>query len=612
MKLQKENDSANPTSQSAWMSLSNAAPRMLSDIFMRAYILLTFVQSSPRKIFFSSKYSAENIPLSLNALDALNLSQFQLSDLTQNDEHFNEQSEFTYAQLSPFLRDITIVWGDATEPTDAYRSLDFAGGITARFNHIPGSKQLTVDKLLWQHIINMQNRFGKASFHFMPKYFDLLQEQEKVLNEMRVLRKKYEFDELYARDPFIHQRFLLRITPNSTAEVDKQTMGQIVLKLADIERYRKKIGEKALEAKQYIEPVLLEGHKFQVGFFILITSVDPLRIYSYMNPLIKIAVTKYPNRLTATSESTSYNFDPYLSPWDFAPLKKYFVEFPSPQSEGSDAWGIVKNRLRSYGLDVVHMENEIENAIIKTIGSMRNTWRDHIDDLEIQNFGVTHPTGALVDNFFELFKFDFEIDYMGKPWLIQVHSDPTLTPHASITSTDEAMKEYIVTDLLRLLGATSYVEKAYKSFLEIAHDGGHCAAKCRNLDRIWDTACWTCPAWFESRATQKLHATAKEFERRGRYNRIFPSYNNKDSPIVDAVASDTDLLIGRYIKSLAHIYSDHKIRVSESSLYCIYREHCSDHGDCINGKCRCDEEYEGKTCYIMKDLELQQARMISG
>lgn len=78
-------------------------------------------------------------------------------------------------------------------------------------------------------------------------------------------------------------------------------------------------------AQVYIEnPLLIDGHKFDFGIYVLITSIDPLRIYYYeKNTLIRLCVNKY--------DPTNYdNIDSYvisdacLFPWDVEGLSFYY------------------------------------------------------------------------------------------------------------------------------------------------------------------------------------------------------------------------------------------------------------------------------------------------
>lgn len=78
-------------------------------------------------------------------------------------------------------------------------------------------------------------------------------------------------------------------------------------------------------AQVYVEnPLLIDGHKFDFGIYVLVTSIDPLRIYIYnKNTLIRLCVERY--------DPANYDdFDTYvigdncLFPWDMDVLSVYY------------------------------------------------------------------------------------------------------------------------------------------------------------------------------------------------------------------------------------------------------------------------------------------------
>lgn len=78
-------------------------------------------------------------------------------------------------------------------------------------------------------------------------------------------------------------------------------------------------------AQVYIEnPLLIDGHKFDFGIYVLVTSIDPLRIYIYnKNTLIRLCEEKYDP--TNYEDVNSYVIgDACLFPWDMDVLSIYY------------------------------------------------------------------------------------------------------------------------------------------------------------------------------------------------------------------------------------------------------------------------------------------------
>jgi hypothetical protein len=99
----------------------------------------------------------------------------------------------------------------------------------------------------------------------------------------------------------------------------------------------------------------------------------------------------------------------------------------------------------------------------------------------------------------------------------------------------------------------------------------------------------------------------QEYSRRGRYRLLFPALDDDYSKFLDSPMTLHDQAFNRYLKSISTAISQSKtVAIFDTMVVCVYREHCNHNGDCVNGKCLCDEKYEGTTCYIPKDMERQQ------
>lgn len=121
-------------------------------------------------------------------------------------------------------------------------------------------------------------------------------------------------------------------------------------------------------AQLYIEdPLLIDGHKFDFGIYVLITSIDPLRIYYYeKNTLIRFCVEKY--------DPTNYdNIDSYvigdacLFPWDIEALSFYY----NNSYTYKESMNVYFNK---RGYDMSHVWRQVEDCIRSIVVSKEESF----------------------------------------------------------------------------------------------------------------------------------------------------------------------------------------------------------------------------------------------
>lgn len=527
-------------------------------------------------------------------MEALGISAFQTAD-----------GQASWTKLTTESQEFDLVWS-ANDPP--FAQLELPHKFTTKVNHLPGAAQLTSPDARSQHIKAQQQKHGKFFFDFVPGHYELPRDRAQLSTAFAEVQKKAEFEPKRSRDAHVYQRFVLRERPpNSIEGASKRATIFVTSEDLEAKLQSSDFAGKTVVADQYVEPFLVDNHKFRVGFYVAVTSVKPLRIYVYDHALIKIAKAEYPSTMQLESDQASYNFDEYIAPWDFPDLQTDFHELPSATRVGTNTWQVLKRYLRKKGVDTKHLQDEIEAAIAKLVLSSRGNF--HGEQAKIKRARANEGEGAasdLSDNFFELWRFDFEVDDKAKPWLVEIISNPSMEGKQSVLATDEAVKKQLLRDLFNLVGVHPQARLTFESFYRPA-DPKFCADKCTDKNRAWDASCWSCPGWFSPHVARELFTASTEYARRGSFNLVFPSLEQELTQFMDTDFSEYDIAFDRYMRSLSNGYAGlEDFPVSERSVVCVYREHCSNHGDCINGMCVCDADYEGRTCYIPKDSEQEE------
>lgn len=191
--------------------------------------------------------------------------------------------------------------------------------------------------------------------------------------------------------------------------------------------------------QQYIaNPCLLEnGQKFDLRVYVLLTSVDPLRIYVYDEGLVRFASTKY------TSQEDGI-IDQYMH------LTNYFINKNNQEYQINNdcdslhgcKWTL--KRLWRYlsehytHIDTQQLWKRIIDIIIKTIICCEGP----ITRLSHQNCKNDYTS-------FELFGFDIILDENFKPWILEVNITPSLKSESNL---DTSVKYKVIKDMFNLVG----------------------------------------------------------------------------------------------------------------------------------------------------------------
>ncbi|XP_067871685.1 tubulin polyglutamylase TTLL13-like isoform X2 [Heterodontus francisci] len=190
-----------------------------------------------------------------------------------------------------------------------------------------------------------------------------------------------------------------------------------------------------LICQQYItKPFLIDGFKFDLRVYVLVTSCDPFRIYIYNEGLARFATSKY-------SEPSSSNLDDicmHLTNYAINKHSKNFVR---------DGDGSSKRKLSSFnkwleqhGHNISKVWADIEDAIIKTLVSAYPILK--------HNYRTCFSSHLFGSACFEILGFDILMDRNLKPWLLEVNHSPSFTTDSKL---DREVKDNLLYDTICLI-----------------------------------------------------------------------------------------------------------------------------------------------------------------
>ena len=288
-----------------------------------------------------------------------------------------------------------IRWGKHCSPEEFKKLKWFQ-----RVNHFPGSGLIGRKDRLGSVIQKMQREHRKSKiFNIIPDTYNLPSERSLLVQRMKDCKP----NTIWIAKP-----------PASSCG-----RGIRLLKNGDLKRLGKDMKRKWVISKYIENPYTINGYKFDLRVYVLVTSFNPLKVYFYQEGLVRFATQKYSKGtktlkktfIHLTNYSINKNSDTYVKNEDEDGDEKN-------QNAQSSKWSLTALRkyFQGIGIDDGAIMRDIHSVIIKTLISIEADVSSRMISL-----------GAGRNSCFELYGFDVLLDSSLKPWLIEVNISPSLS-----------------------------------------------------------------------------------------------------------------------------------------------------------------------------------------
>eukprot|EP00928_Gymnodinium_smaydae_P038235 TRINITY_DN26413_c0_g1_i1.p1 TRINITY_DN26413_c0_g1~~TRINITY_DN26413_c0_g1_i1.p1 ORF type:complete len:874 (-),score=159.48 TRINITY_DN26413_c0_g1_i1:61-2682(-) len=312
----------------------------------------------------------------------------------------------------------------------------------------------------------------------------------------------------------------------------------------------RKLAQKPGVVQQYIDrPLLINGYKFDLRLYVVVTSYDPLKVYLYSEGLVRLATERYTREATdlarrtmhLTNYSVNKHAESYVKNLDGKSSEcGRVVNEDGEEGDADEAsaahdaesapskWSL--ERLRQYfsatGLDYDLAMERIRDLVVKTLLTVEEVIVSNVHQgASFSSLGPT-PTPQVGPNqsCFEIYGFDVMLDEDLKPWLLEVNTFPSLSSSSPL---DKRIKTKLVADVLTLVGLRPFdhdlVDRAMQAEnarrlqgLGPKYAGGrsHTVKSLNNVSSLTDLgeAEW-----------RLILETHDEYLRRGDFERIYPT-----------------------------------------------------------------------------------------
>ena len=298
-----------------------------------------------------------------------------------------------------------------------------------KLNHFPHSFNIGRKDAMWRNLSEMIDDFPE-DYDFVPKTYIFPQDAEDFDKDRKESSESKEKPSLWIFKP-------------SASSWGKGI--KLVTKDSPLPAI-----QKGFIISEYLsDPHLIEGWKYDLRVYVLVTSFDPLVIYMYNDGLVRFATGKY-------SLDESHYEDSFVHLTNYSVQKKSEA-YNQNKSKGSDnlrasKWSLktLRRVFEEHGKDFESVERRMKDVIVKTIISV-----------EYPVVSALNKSTRLKNLCYELYGFDIIIDADLKPWILEVNISPSFS---SSSPFDKDLKTKLICDSLTIVGVrpanhSRYVEE---------------------------------------------------------------------------------------------------------------------------------------------------------
>lgn len=302
-------------------------------------------------------------------------------------------------------------------------------------NHFPGMHALA-RKAWCARTLNTMAKIMPREFDFYPQSWSLPEEWPALLADARAHRKRTY---VCKPDHSCQGKGIILTRKPSTLSIEGSAV---------VQRYIAK-------------PLLIDGFKFDLRVYVLVTGIQPLRVLLFGDGLVRLCATPYSAPRSDNLENTTMHLTNY------AVNKHNEGYIASTDSTGAGAskrtlvWW--RSWLHAQGYDADEMWRSIGHLIVKTLiagqPQLSHTYTSATRKVSSarrltprSNVAASTKHVRAVQNCFEILGVDILVDSKLRPWLIEINHSPSFTCDSPL---DMAVKSRLLREVFQLLNLKS-------------------------------------------------------------------------------------------------------------------------------------------------------------
>uniref|UniRef100_A0A3B4CHM5 Tubulin tyrosine ligase-like family, member 7 n=1 Tax=Pygocentrus nattereri TaxID=42514 RepID=A0A3B4CHM5_PYGNA len=285
-----------------------------------------------------------------------------------------------------------------------------------RINHFPGMGEICRKDCLARNMAKMI-KIQPQEYSFIPKTWIFPAEYTQFQNYVKELRRKRK-----------QKTFIVK--PANGA------MGHGISLIRNCEKLP---AQDHFIVQEYLDkPFLMEGYKFDLRIYILVTSCDPLRIFLYNDGLVRMGTEKY----HTPNESNLNQLYMHLTNYSVNKHNENFERDETVDKGSKRSIGWFTEFLRCNDYDVAKFWGDVSELVVKTL----IVAEPHV----LHAYRMCRPGQPPGSDSvcFEVLGFDIILDRKLKPWLLEINRAPSFGTDQKI---DYDVKKGVLLNALKLL-----------------------------------------------------------------------------------------------------------------------------------------------------------------
>nr|XP_039257520.1 uncharacterized protein LOC120334135 [Styela clava]XP_039257521.1 uncharacterized protein LOC120334135 [Styela clava] len=362
-------------------------------------------------------------------------------------------------------------------------------------NKLPGMLEIS-HKVQLSRILKRMQTLYPGEFDFYPTSWVIPEQYHQFIGEVGTAAGSKNKNGRFTPDNKVRKSSIPTTPRTFIVKPDAGRQGDGIYLVTDPRDVQAEVGTRPSIVQEYIDsPLLLEGYKFDLRIYVVISRIDPVEIYICKEGLARLCTTPY----EAPTKQNVKNTFMHLTNYSLNKNSEDFVQTDAAGTGSKRTLTSVEELLEKKGYDVKRMRKEIKQLAVKTILAI-------LPDLAIWSHAsnITKNTRC-----FQILGFDVMLTSELKAYLLEVNAAPSLRIDAVhevepdsgvfetvISAVDEQVKVTLIRDTLELVAlgeenidmTTSCLKRIYpvknpneppKNFQEFQERIRLCDKRCR-------------------------------------------------------------------------------------------------------------------------------------